>query len=70
MHFRNQIRQHFPGGPMVKTLSSNAGGEGSTPGQAAKIPYVSWLKKTKAENNIGTNSIKTSKMAHIKKKKK
>ena len=47
MHFRNQIRQHFPGGPMVKTLSSNAGGEGSTPGQAAKIPYVSWLKKPK-----------------------
>ena len=37
----------FSGGPVVKTLSSNAGVEGSTPGQAAKIPYVSWLKKPK-----------------------
>ena len=41
MHFRNQIWQDFPGGPVVMTLSSNAGGE------AAKIPYVSWLTKPK-----------------------
>ena len=34
----------FPGGPVVKTSSSNAGSEGLVPGQGAKIPHVSWLK--------------------------
>ena len=29
---------------MVKTPHSNAGGEGSIPGQGAKIPHASWLK--------------------------
>ena len=28
----------FPAGPTVKTAPSNAGGEGSIPGQGAKIP--------------------------------
>ena len=28
--------QDFPGGPVVKTLPSNAGGAGSIPGQGAK----------------------------------
>ena len=38
----------FPGVPVVKTLLSNAGGEGSIPGQGAKIPHASRLKnKTK-----------------------
>ena len=32
----------FPGGPVVKTLPSNAGGEGSIPGWGAKIPHASW----------------------------
>ena len=30
----------FPGGPVVKTLPSNAGGTGSTPGRGAKIPHA------------------------------
>ena len=34
----------FPGGPVVKTLSFNAGGEGSIPGQGAKIPHASRSK--------------------------
>ena len=29
---------------MVKTLLSNAGGEGSIPGWGAKIPHASWPK--------------------------
>ena len=29
------------GGPVVKTLPSNAGGMGSTPGQGAEIPHAS-----------------------------
>ena len=62
----------FPGGPVVKTLPSNAGGVGSIPGQGAKIPHVSWSKNQSIKNrsNIVTNSIKTLKMVHIKKKKK
>ena len=29
----------FPGGPVVKTLPSNAGGVGLIPGQGDKIPH-------------------------------
>ena len=32
----------FLGGPVVKTLPSNAGGTGSIPGQGAKISYALW----------------------------
>ena len=35
------MSQDFPGGPVVKTLSSNAGGMGSIPGWGAKIPHAS-----------------------------
>ena len=38
-----------PGGPVVKTSPSNAGGVGSIPGWGAKIPYASLAKKTKLE---------------------
>ena len=31
----------FPGGPVVKTSPSSAGGAGSIPGQGAKIPHAS-----------------------------
>ena len=60
---------------MVKTLPSNAGGEGSTPGPGAKIPHASGPKNKKQTNkktrsNIVTNSIKTLKMVYIKKLKK
>ena len=34
----------FPGGPVVKTLPSNAGGVGSIPGWEAKIPHASGPK--------------------------
>ena len=30
----------FPGGPVVKTLLSNAGGTGSIPGWGAKTPHA------------------------------
>ena len=34
----------LPGGPVVKTLPSNAGGTCSIPGREAKIPYTLWPK--------------------------
>ena len=52
---------------MVKTSPSNTGGVGSIPGQGAKIPHASW-PKNQNRSNIVTNSIKTLKMVHIKKK--
>ena len=39
----------FPGGPVVKTSPSNAGGAGSIPGQGAKIPHASWPKNQNIE---------------------
>ena len=38
--FKKNMEGDVPGGPMVKTLPSNAGGVGSIPGQGAKIPYL------------------------------
>ena len=37
---KNHMVGDFPGGPVVKTSPSNAGGVGSTPGQGAKIPLT------------------------------
>ena len=34
------VRRDFPGGPVVKTLSSNVGGVGSIPGRGTKIPHA------------------------------
>ena len=34
----------FPGGPVVKTSPSSAGGADSIPGRGAKIPHASWPK--------------------------
>ena len=36
----NIVSGDFPGGPVVETSSSNAGGVGLIPGQGAKIPHV------------------------------
>ena len=38
-----RLKQHrdFPGGPVVKTSPSKAGGAGSIPGRGAKIPRAS-----------------------------
>ena len=51
---------------MIKILPSNTGGEGSIPGQEAKIPHASWVKnrkhlKRRRRSNIVTNSVETSK---------
>ena len=35
------MARDVPGGPVVKTLPSNAGGVGSVPGQGAKILHAS-----------------------------
>ena len=43
---------------------------GSIPGGGAKIPHASWPKNKNMRQNIITNSTKTLKMVHIKKKKK
>ena len=43
-HNLNIIYEDFPGGPVVKTLPSNAGSASSVPGWAAKILYGLWLK--------------------------
>ena len=43
------------------------GGAGSIPGCEAGIKHASWPKKQKRSNTV-TNSIKTVKMVHIKKK--
>ena len=60
-----------PGGPVIKTSPSNAGGARSIPGQGAMIPHASWPnpRKTQNRSNIVINSIKAKKMVHIKKKK-
>ena len=39
-HLKLIISWGFPGGPVVKTLTSNTGGVCLIPGQAAKIPHV------------------------------
>ena len=40
----NWAWKHFPGGLVLKTLPSNAGGTGSIPGLGAKIQHASWPK--------------------------
>ena len=58
----------FPGGPVVKTSSSNAEVAGSIPGQGLRF-HMPHSQNTKTENrsSIITSSIKTFKMIHIKK---
>ena len=41
---KNKCCWDFYGGPVVKTLSSNVGGEGLIPSQGAKIPHASQPK--------------------------
>ena len=60
---------------MVESWPSKAGVLGSIPGQGAKSPYASWPKKQNKQtkhkgSNIVTNSVKTSKMIHMKTKQK
>ena len=62
----------FPGGPVVETSPSSAGGMGSTTGQGGEIPqYLTAALPPKNINNrssIATNSIKALKMVHVQKK--
>ena len=45
--FFEKFNEDFPGGPVVKTLPSNAGGAGLIPGWGAKIPHTSRPKNQK-----------------------
>ena len=55
---------------MVKTSPSNTGDAGSISGWGIKIPHSSWSKNQSINrSNIVSDSIKTFKMVHIKKKK-
>ena len=64
----DHLEQGFSGLPWQTSPPSTAGA-GSIPGQGAEIPPTSQPKKSKPRNgsNIVTSSIKTLKMAHIKK---
>ena len=55
----------IPGGPVVKTLFSNAGGAGLIPWSRSQDPTYLIAKKPKHGSNVVTNSIKTLKMVHI-----
>ena len=55
----------FPGGPVVKTLSSDAGGTGPIPGWGAKIPHASWPKNQNRKQKQYSNKLKTLKMVHV-----
>ena len=44
MDFKVMKYRDFPGGPVVKTSPSTAGGMGSITGVGAKISHASWLK--------------------------
>ena len=35
----------FPGGPVVRTLASNAGGTGLIPGGGARFPHAVWCSQ-------------------------
>ena len=66
---KRKVSCDFRGDPVVKTSPSNAGGAGSSPGSGAETHMPRGQKnKTENRNSIVTNSIKTFKMVHIKKK--
>ena len=54
---------------MVKTLPSNAGGVGSTPGRGAKIPHASGSKNQNIKRKQYCSKLNKDfkKMVHIKK---
>ena len=59
----------LPGGPVVKTSHSIAGGARSIPHQGAKIPHALWPKNQNIkQKQYCNNSIKNLKMVHSKKK--
>ena len=52
-------RWDFPGGPVVKTSPSNAGGAGSIPGRGAKIPHASRPKNQNIKQRQYCNKFNT-----------
>ena len=58
------ISRDFPGGPVVRTSSSNTGVAGSISGQGPKIPQASRRKKRNVKQKQHCN--RTLKMVHIK----
>ena len=59
----------FPGGPVIKTSPSIAGGVGSIPGRGAKIPHASWPKNQNVKQKQYCNKFnKDFKSGAIKKK--
>lgn len=58
----------LPGGPVVKTPPSKAGGVGLVPGRGDKIPHA-YGQNTENRGNIVRDSIKTLRLVHIQKSK-
>ena len=59
-----------PGSPVVKTLSSHAGGAGSIPDGGAKIPHAFWPKNENIKQNQYRNKFTMKKLLLSFKKKK
>ena len=64
--------QGLPGGPVVKTSTSSAGGTHSIPGQGTKIPHASREKKKKtttkqnrSNKDFKRKNIKSTKQASV-----
>ena len=66
---QTQKVKNFPDGPLVETLPSSAEGASLISTGGAKI-HMPWGQKTKTQNRSKsiTNSIKSLKMVHMKKK--
>ena len=62
-------KQLSPGGPVVRTLPSDAEGAGSTSSQGTRIPHALWPKPQNVKQKQCCNKFnKIFKMVHIKKK--
>ena len=55
--FKTALPGDFPGGPVVGTSLSSAGGVGSIPGQGAKIPHDSWPKNQNVKQKQYCNKL-------------
>ena len=70
IHYLRLFNHNFPGGPVVKTSPSRAGEQWVDPPLGKLRSHMPGGQKHKTENrsNIVTNSVKTLKMSHIRKK--
>ena len=50
--FKRRRNWGLPGGPVVKTMPSNARDAGLIPGQGAKILYASWPKHQNVKQTV------------------